>query len=44
MAKRSVGEPEAHALLRKHAMNSNRRIAEVAEAIVTAEELLGGAA
>lgn len=44
MAKRSVGEPEAHALLRKHAMNSNRRIAEVAEAIVTAEDLLGGAA
>jgi two-component system, response regulator / RNA-binding antiterminator len=42
MKKRSLGEPEAHKLLRTHAMNSNKRMAEVAEAIITAEELLGG--
>lgn len=43
MAKRGLNEPEAHSLLRKHAMNSNRRMAEVAEAIVTAEKLMGEA-
>lgn len=40
--KRGLSEPDAHKLLRDHAMNSNRRLAEVAEAIVTAEQLLGG--
>lgn len=40
--KRGLSEPDAHKLLRDHAMNSNRRMAEVAEAIVTAEQLLGG--
>lgn len=40
--KRKISEPEAHKLLRDHAMNSNKRIAEVAEAIVMAEQLLGG--
>ena len=40
--KRKISEPEAHKLLRNHAMNSNKRMAEVAEAIVTAEKLLGG--
>lgn len=44
MKKRKIDEPAAYALLRNHAMQSNRRIAEVAEAIVTAEELMGGAA
>ncbi|MDZ4307156.1 ANTAR domain-containing response regulator [Allopontixanthobacter sp.] len=39
--KRGLSEPEAHKLLRDHAMNSNRRMAEIAEAIVTAEQLLG---
>jgi response regulator NasT len=40
--KRNISEPEAHKLLRDHAMNSNKRMAEVAEAIVTADQLLGG--
>lgn len=40
--KRGLSEPEAHKLLRDHAMNSNKRMAEVAESIVTAEQLLGG--
>lgn len=40
--KRAMSEPEAHKLLRNHAMNNNKRIAEVAESIVTAEELMGG--
>lgn len=42
--KRNLSEPEAHKVLRDHAMNSNKRIAEIAEAIVTAEQLLGGGA
>jgi two-component system, response regulator / RNA-binding antiterminator len=42
MDKRSLSEAEAHKLLRTHAMNTNKRMAEVAEAIVTAEQLLGG--
>jgi response regulator NasT len=41
MAKRGIGEPAAYALLRSHAMRTNRRIVEVAEAIVTAEDLMG---
>tara|TARA_R110000824_G_scaffold58709_12_gene158468 strand:- start:171 stop:935 length:765 start_codon:yes stop_codon:yes gene_type:complete len=40
--KRGLSEPDAHKLLRDHAMNSNKRMAEVAESIVTAEQLLGG--
>ena len=43
MKKRGIAEPEAYKLLRSHAMQSNRRIADVAEAIVTAENLMGGA-
>lgn len=39
--KRGLSEPDAHKLLRSHAMNSNRRMAEIAEAIVTAEQLMG---
>ncbi|MGE5721067.1 MAG: ANTAR domain-containing response regulator [Sphingomonadales bacterium] len=41
MRKRGIDEPAAYSLLRSHAMRTNRRIAEVAEAIVTAETLLG---
>lgn len=41
MNRRGLDEPAAYALLRSHAMSSNRRIAEVAEAIVTSNALLG---
>ena len=41
MRRRGLDEPAAYALLRGHAMTSNRRIAEVAEAIVTSDALLG---
>jgi two-component system, response regulator / RNA-binding antiterminator len=41
MKRRGLDEPAAYALLRSHAMSSNRRIAEVAEAIVTSNALLG---
>jgi response regulator NasT len=40
MQRRSIGEPEAYALIRRTAMNENRRLAEVAQSIVTAAELL----
>lgn len=36
-----ISEPEAYAELRRKAMSSNRRIAEIAEAVVTAHDLLG---
>lgn len=39
---RGLSEPEAHKLLRSHAMNTNQKIAEVARAIVTSHRLLGG--
>lgn len=42
MKRRGVDEPTAYALLRKQAMDSGRRIAEVADALITAESLLGG--
>ena len=42
MQGKGVSEPEAYAELRRKAMSSNRRIAEIAEAVVTAHELLGG--
>ncbi|MFO1259859.1 MAG: ANTAR domain-containing protein [Sphingomonadaceae bacterium] len=42
MKKRNISEPEAYKLLRSHAMQTNRRVAEVAESIITAESLLGG--
>ncbi|WP_184070808.1 ANTAR domain-containing response regulator [Sphingosinicella soli] len=41
MKRRGIDEPAAYALLRKQAMDSGRRIAEIAEALVTAEALLG---
>jgi response regulator NasT len=40
MKERSLTEDEAYALLRSAAMNENRRIAEVAQAVVTASRLL----
>ena len=43
MQSKGVSEPEAYAELRRKAMSSNRRLAEIAEAVVTAHELLGGA-
>jgi response regulator NasT len=42
MAKRGIDEPAAYALLRKGAMDSGRKIAEVAEALLTAEKIWGG--
>jgi response regulator NasT len=39
---RGLTEPEAYAELRKAAMNQGRRIAEIAEAVVTADKLLRG--
>ena len=42
MQRRGLTEPEAYAELRKAAMNQGRRIAEIAEAVVTAHQLIGG--
>jgi two-component system, response regulator / RNA-binding antiterminator len=42
MRRRRISEPEAYRLLRTHAMESSRRISDVAESIVAAERLLGG--
>jgi response regulator NasT len=42
MTSRKLSEAEAYALLRTTAMNQNRRIADVAEALITASSLLGG--
>lgn len=39
--RRGLEEPAAYRLLRNHAMQSNRRIAEIAQAIVTSDELMG---
>ena len=41
MQSKGVTEPEAYAELRRKAMSSSRRIAEIAEAVVTAHELIG---
>lgn len=41
MRSRGIGEDEAYALLRKRAMDQGRRVADVAEALVTAAGLLG---
>ncbi len=40
MKERNLSEEDAYALLRKAAMNENRRVAEVAQSIVTAARLL----
>jgi two-component system, response regulator / RNA-binding antiterminator len=42
MKKRGMDEPAAYAALRKAAMDSGRKIAEVADALLTAEKLMGG--
>jgi response regulator NasT len=41
MRRRGIDEPAAYGLLRSHAMQSNRRIADVAEAIVIGAALMG---
>ena len=41
MKRRGIDEPAAYALLRGQAMRTNRRIVEIAEAIVTSEALMG---
>jgi response regulator NasT len=41
MKRRGMDEPAAYAALRKAAMDSGRRMADVAEALITAEKLLG---
>ena len=43
MDTKSIGEPEAYAELRRKAMQSSKRIAEIADAVVTAHELMGDA-
>ena len=43
MQGKGLSEPQAYAELRRKAMSSNRRIAEIAEAVVTAHELIGPA-
>jgi response regulator NasT len=40
MSSRGIGEAEAYALLRTTAMNQNRRIADIAQGLVTANGLL----
>lgn len=40
MERRRVSEAEAYALLRKAAMNENRRILDIAQSIITAADLL----
>jgi response regulator NasT len=40
MSSRGIGESEAYALLRSTAMNQNRRIADIAQGLVTASGLL----
>jgi two-component system, response regulator / RNA-binding antiterminator len=42
MESRKMTEADAYALIRSTAMNQGRRIADVADAIVTAADLLGG--
>jgi len=39
--RRGLDEPAAYRLLRSHAMQTNRRLADVAEAIVTSDALMG---
>jgi two-component system, response regulator / RNA-binding antiterminator len=41
MKTRGMDEPSAYAALRKAAMDSGRRIVDVADALLTAEKLMG---
>jgi two-component system, response regulator / RNA-binding antiterminator len=40
MKARGLSEEEAYALLRKTAMNEKKKIAEIAQSVITAAELL----
>ena len=40
MRLRQISEEDAYALLRRTAMNENRKIAEIAQSVVTAADLL----
>lgn len=42
MDSKGVTEPEAYGEMRRKAMSSNKRIADIAAAVVTAHELMGG--
>jgi response regulator NasT len=42
MKSRGLPEPKAYAEMRKAAMNQGKRIVDIAEAIVTADRLMGG--
>jgi two-component system, response regulator / RNA-binding antiterminator len=42
MDSRSLPEPRAYAEMRSAAMSQGRRIVDIAEAIVTAHQLIGG--
>ena len=42
MDSRGIGEPDAYAEMRSAAMNQGKRIADIAEAIVTAQKLMRG--
>ena len=42
MQSRGLSEPDAYAELRRTAMNQGKRIADIAEAVVTAHALMGG--
>jgi len=41
MMQRGIGEPAAYRLMRKAAMDQNRRLVEIADSIIAAAELLG---
>ncbi|BBE72465.1 ANTAR domain-containing response regulator [Oharaeibacter diazotrophicus] len=41
MKHRGLSEEEAHAALRRTAMNENKRMAEIAQSVITAAQLLG---
>ncbi|EKF43208.1 ANTAR domain-containing response regulator [Nitratireductor indicus] len=42
MRSKGLSEDEAYQLLRRTAMNQNRKISEIAQSLITASELLGG--
>ncbi len=42
MDSKGVSEPEAYSEMRRKAMSTNQRIADIAAAVVTAHELMGG--
>ena len=44
MDSRGMPEPEAYSEMRRHAMQSGKRIADIAEAVITAHRLIGGQA